>query len=181
MVTQSVPSLIEPTDLGQKFEKSAIRSHALTTYTSIMRSALQSSLRPVLRSSSRASAGRAAATAAPVVSAPASRAYSGRTYTGIKNPKPPVMGQPLARTHGHLVREGDLTPGIRPEEYEERRRRLMESLPAGAVVVCMGGTVRLVSQREFMTSSTSFFRESELTSRRDLVSRPHTHHSLQLW
>lgn len=58
------------------------------------------------------------------------------------------MGQPLAKTHAHLVREGELTPGVTPEEYEDRRRRLMESLPAGAVVVCMGGTVRLVSQRE---------------------------------
>jgi hypothetical protein len=29
----------------------------------------------------------------------------------------------------------------------------MESLPPGAVVVCMGSTVRLVSQRKFLVAS----------------------------
>lgn len=79
---------------------------------------------------------------------PQSRQFSGLTYPGVTNPKPPVMGQPLRKTHSHLVREGELTPGITAEEYEDRRRRLMDSLPAGAVVVCMGSTVRLMSQRE---------------------------------
>ncbi|EJT45680.1 X-Pro aminopeptidase [Trichosporon asahii var. asahii CBS 2479] len=121
-----------------------------------MRSALRPQLiRPALRPN--AAAGRVPA--APAARPPASRAYSGPTYTGIKNPKPPVMGQPLAKTHAHLVREGELTPGVTPEEYEDRRRRLMESLPAGAVVVCMGGTVRLVSQQIFykFRQSTDFF------------------------
>ncbi len=70
------------------------------------------------------------------------------TFPGVTNPKPPATGQPLARSHAHLVRPGELTPGITAAEYEDRRRRLMDSLPAGSVVVCMGGTVRLVSQRE---------------------------------
>lgn len=62
--------------------------------------------------------------------------------------KPPKYGQPLHQTHPTLVREGELTPGIPAAEYEERRRRLMRSLPDGAVVVCMGGTVRLMTERE---------------------------------
>lgn len=64
------------------------------------------------------------------------------------NPKPPVAGQPLSDSHPHLVKAGHLTPGITADEYEERRRKLMEGLEPGAVVVVMGGTVRLVSQRE---------------------------------
>lgn len=75
-----------------------------------------------------------------------SRRYS--TYTSPHPAKPPRSGQPLGTTHPHLVRSGDLTPGIPASEYEERRRRLMASLPEGAAVVCMGGTVRLMSQRE---------------------------------
>ncbi|BEI87082.1 hypothetical protein CcaverHIS002_0704280 [Cutaneotrichosporon cavernicola] len=71
------------------------------------------------------------------------------TFPGVTNPKPPATGQPLARSHGHLVRSAELTPGITAAEYEDRRRRLMDSLPPGSVVVCMGGTVRLVSQQIF--------------------------------
>lgn len=80
-----------------------------------------------------------------------SRRYS--TYTSPHPAKPPRSGQPLGTTHPHLVRNGDLTPGIPASEYEERRRRLMASLPEGAVVVCMGGTVRLMSQRECLRRS----------------------------
>jgi hypothetical protein len=76
------------------------------------------------------------------------RRYS--TYTSPHPAKPPRSGQPLGTTHPHLVRSGDLTPGIPASEYEERRRKLMASLPEGAVVVCMGGTVRLMSQREYL-------------------------------
>jgi hypothetical protein len=75
----------------------------------------------------------------------ARRAYS----TELPHPsKPPKQGQPLHATHPHLVGEKDLTPGIPASEYESRRRKLMQNLGEGAVVVCMGGTVRLVSQRE---------------------------------
>lgn len=84
------------------------------------------------------------------------------TFPGVTNPKPPTTGQPLAGSHAHVVRAGELTPGITAAEYEDRRRRLMDSLPPGSVVVCMGGTVRLVSQRELRTM------EFELT-RRDIV------------
>ena len=69
-----------------------------------------------------------------------------RTYAHIA--KPPKQGQPHPSTHPHLLRARELTPGILPKEYEARRKALMESLPDGAVVVCMGNTVRLVSQRE---------------------------------
>ena len=51
--------------------------------------------------------------------------------------KPPIHGQPLAETHPHLIAPTELTPGIPKAEYEERRARLMDSLPKGSLVVCM--------------------------------------------
>lgn len=38
--------------------------------------------------------------------------------------------------------------GITPEEFHTRRKRLIESLPEGSRVICFGGVVRLVTQRE---------------------------------
>ena len=61
--------------------------------------------------------------------------------------KPPKQGQPLHSSHPHLVGSKHLTPGISASEYEDRRKKLMESLGEGAVVICMGNTVRLVTQR----------------------------------
>lgn len=82
--------------------------------------------------------------------------YVARTYASpstITSPKPPKFGQPHATTHPHLVRPGELTPGVPGEEYERRRRQLMESLGEGAKVVCMGGTVRLMSQSKSLKYS----------------------------
>ncbi|KAK8865744.1 hypothetical protein IAR55_000891 [Kwoniella newhampshirensis] len=63
--------------------------------------------------------------------------------------KPPKYGQPHPSTHPHLLKPGELTPGVPAEEYEQRRKKLMESLGEGARVICMGGTVRLMSQSIF--------------------------------
>lgn len=49
--------------------------------------------------------------------------------------KPPIHGQPLAKTHPHLIAPHELTPGIPTTEYEDRRTRLMDSLPEGSLVV----------------------------------------------
>lgn len=61
--------------------------------------------------------------------------------------KPPKQGQPLHSSHPHLVISKHLTTGIPASEYEDRRKKLMESLGEGAIVICMGNTVRLVTQR----------------------------------
>lgn len=74
---------------------------------------------------------------------------SSRPYSTNPHPsKPPKQGQPLSSTHPHLVHPKYLTAGVPASEYEDRRRKLMESLGEGAKVVCMGNTVRLVTQRE---------------------------------
>ncbi|WVR05690.1 hypothetical protein IAU60_002714 [Kwoniella sp. DSM 27419] len=85
-----------------------------------------------------------------------------RPYSLFNSPhpsKPPHHGQPNPASHPHLVREGQLTPGVPGEEYENRRRKLMEYLGDGAKVICMGGTVRLMSQSIFyrFRQSTDFY------------------------
>lgn len=90
------------------------------------------------------------------IAVPPARLYS----TNSPHPaKPPRYGQPLPSTHPHLLSEPELTPGVTAAEYESRRRALMRSLPEGAVVLCMGGTVRLMSQSIFykFRQSTDFF------------------------
>uniref|UniRef100_T1INK1 Aminopeptidase P N-terminal domain-containing protein n=1 Tax=Strigamia maritima TaxID=126957 RepID=T1INK1_STRMM len=37
-------------------------------------------------------------------------------------------GQPVSSTHPHLISEGQVTPGLRKEEFLQRRTRLMESI-----------------------------------------------------
>jgi len=90
--------------------------------------------------------GRLARPAVPraVAAGPAVRQF--RQYSTHPS-KPPKQGQPLHHSHPHLVGSKHLTPGIPASEYEDRRKKLMESLGDGAVVICMGNTVRLVTQR----------------------------------
>lgn len=45
------------------------------------------------------------------------------------------FGQPLSETHPHLLKPGELTPGITAQEYADRRTRLAQKLPKGAVAV----------------------------------------------
>lgn len=45
------------------------------------------------------------------------------------------FGQPLSETHPHLLKPGELTPGITAQEYADRRSRLARKLPTGAVAV----------------------------------------------
>lgn len=45
------------------------------------------------------------------------------------------IGQPSRETHPHLLRPGDLTPGIAASEYAARRAALLASLPDDSVVV----------------------------------------------
>jgi len=51
------------------------------------------------------------------------------------SPKPPIYGQPVAKTHPHLIAPHELTPGITKNEYDDRRARLMDGLPDGSLVV----------------------------------------------
>ncbi|KAI8867617.1 hypothetical protein GQ42DRAFT_157769 [Ramicandelaber brevisporus] len=54
----------------------------------------------------------------------------------LRRRQPPVnqqreqYGQPTHDTHPHLVAKDEIAPGITAAEYEDRRRRLMEKMPA---------------------------------------------------
>ncbi|KAJ5460513.1 Intermediate cleaving peptidase 55 [Penicillium daleae] len=51
------------------------------------------------------------------------------------------FGQPLHETHPHLLSPGELTPGITALEYAQRRSRLANKLPKGAVAVLAASEV----------------------------------------
>ena len=84
----------------------------------------------------------------------------------------PACGQPLPHTHPHLfpidfargtdassgggVAYDHLTPGIPATEYEARRRALMDRLPAGSVVVLMGGRIKYMSRNILCVAADSY-------------------------
>ncbi|KAG1875383.1 peptidase M24 [Suillus subalutaceus] len=76
---------------------------------------------------------------------------SSRTYATEAVPdyehKPSHYGQPLFQSHPHLLRPNELTPGIPSEEYERRRKELMDSLPSNSVVVLIAAPVKYMSGR----------------------------------
>jgi intermediate cleaving peptidase 55 len=45
-----------------------------------------------------------------------------------------------------LLSQGELTPGIQANEYAERRKKLVEGLEEGSLVVIAGGRVQYMSQ-----------------------------------
>ncbi|KAJ3783587.1 peptidase M24 [Lentinula aff. detonsa] len=63
--------------------------------------------------------------------------------------KPSIYGQPLFLSHSHLIKPEELTPGIHAQEYEDRRRNLMNRLPDNSVVVSLAGTVQYMSGKIF--------------------------------
>ncbi|KDQ65103.1 hypothetical protein JAAARDRAFT_202334 [Jaapia argillacea MUCL 33604] len=64
-------------------------------------------------------------------------------------PKPSEFGQPVFQSHPHLVLPNELTPGIPAEEYERRRKELMDALPDGSLVVAVAAPVKYMSGQIF--------------------------------
>lgn len=58
-------------------------------------------------------------------------------------------GQPIFETRPHLVKSGDLTPGISALEYYQRRLRLAEKLPKGSIAILPGSPVKYASGSVF--------------------------------
>ncbi|KAJ7087306.1 peptidase M24 [Mycena belliarum] len=63
--------------------------------------------------------------------------------------KPSSFGQPLFQSHPHLVQSTELTPGFSAQEYETRRRNLMNTLPDSSIVVSISGAVKYMSGQIF--------------------------------
>ncbi|KAF8451032.1 hypothetical protein L210DRAFT_3500241 [Boletus edulis BED1] len=71
--------------------------------------------------------------------------------------KPSNYGQPLFHSHPHLLRPHELTPGIPVEEYEQRRRQLMENLPNDSVVVSVAAPIKYMSGTSYKFRQASDF------------------------
>ncbi|KAI0734915.1 peptidase M24 [Fomitopsis betulina] len=71
--------------------------------------------------------------------------------------KPTIYGQPLAPSHPHLLEDGELTGGISWQEYETRRRALMDSLPPHSAVVSVAAPVKYMSGRAYKFRQDSDF------------------------
>ncbi|KAI1817319.1 peptidase M24, structural domain-containing protein [Poronia punctata] len=60
-----------------------------------------------------------------------------------------LFGQPVHETHPHLLKPGELTPGITAQEYHERRSRLCASLPPNSAVILRSAAVQYRSGAVF--------------------------------
>lgn len=49
----------------------------------------------------------------------------------------------------YIVQPNELTPGIPPEEYERRRKALMDSLPYDSIVVAVAAPIKYMSNSEY--------------------------------
>ncbi|KAJ7265937.1 peptidase M24 [Mycena haematopus] len=79
----------------------------------------------------------------------AKRGYATEVASGHEVLKPSAFGQPLFQSHPHLVQSTELTPGFTAQEYEMRRRNLMDSLPESSIVVSVAGTIKYMSGQIF--------------------------------
>lgn len=59
------------------------------------------------------------------------------------------FGQPVYETHPHLLKPGELTPGITAIEYAQRRSRLAEKLPKNAVAIVAASDIKYRSGNVF--------------------------------
>ncbi|KAI1758194.1 peptidase M24, structural domain-containing protein [Xylaria castorea] len=60
-----------------------------------------------------------------------------------------LFGQPVHETHPHLLKPGELTPGITAQEYHERRSALCALLPANSAVILPAADVKYRSGAVF--------------------------------
>ncbi|EGF97535.1 X-Pro aminopeptidase [Melampsora larici-populina 98AG31] len=59
------------------------------------------------------------------------------------------FGQPLPFTHPHLLKSDETTIGITAREYADRRKKLMDKLEDGSVVILAGGRLQWMAHHVF--------------------------------
>jgi intermediate cleaving peptidase 55 len=59
------------------------------------------------------------------------------------------FGQPLHETHSHLIKAGELTPGIQAIEYHHRRAALARKLPRSSIAILAAADVKYRSGAVF--------------------------------
>ncbi|RAL52707.1 hypothetical protein DM860_007475 [Cuscuta australis] len=55
------------------------------------------------------------------------------------------VGQPTAATHPQLLKEGEITPGITSQEYDMRRKRLLELLPKKSLAIFASAPIKMMT------------------------------------
>lgn len=102
---------------------------------------------PRLLARARPLAARLRPTSGTFSTSPAARSYATQLPIPLRAGATPSKGygQALPFSHPHLLKEGELSVGIQAGEYEDRRRRLMAGMEAGAVVVVAGGRIKYMS------------------------------------
>ncbi|KAI9803584.1 MAG: hypothetical protein M1825_001927 [Sarcosagium campestre] len=76
---------------------------------------------------------------------PSSRTYATATVSAADL----KFGQPLNETHPHLIRAGEITPGISAQEYANRRSKLAAKLPRGAIAIIAASDIKYRSGAAF--------------------------------
>lgn len=77
---------------------------------------------------------------------PAPRGYRFLLFATRPPPQFPYgLGQPIHETRAHLVKSGDITPGISAMEYFQRRVKLGQKLPANSVAIVSGSKIKYAS------------------------------------
>ncbi|PBP25755.1 putative xaa-pro dipeptidase [Diplocarpon rosae] len=59
------------------------------------------------------------------------------------------FGQPVYETHPHLLRPGEITPGISAQEYADRRAKLAASLPPNGIAILASSNTKYRSGAVF--------------------------------
>lgn len=73
----------------------------------------------------------------PLKQAIGRRAYSTKKIVDV--------GQPTAASHPQLLVEGEITPGITSEEYELRRKKLLDALPEKGLAIFAAAPVKMMT------------------------------------
>lgn len=55
------------------------------------------------------------------------------------------IGQPTASSHPHMLKEGEITPGISSEEYISRRKRILDLLPEKSLAIIAAAPVKMMT------------------------------------
>ncbi|KAL6882768.1 peptidase M24, structural domain-containing protein [Trichoderma longibrachiatum] len=58
-----------------------------------------------------------------------------RCYSSVVSAADLQFGQPVHETHPHILKAGEITPGISAQEYADRRAALAHALPAGSIAI----------------------------------------------
>lgn len=68
-----------------------------------------------------------------------------RNYASLKL----KAGQPIHETHPHLIKQGEITPGIKAEEYFARRSNLLEQMPNKSIAIIPGNDIQFATASVF--------------------------------